>query len=92
MLEKTLHLPENEDLSAYNILQEVFIKNLENVQGDEADVIMFSIGYAPDKDGKLTMNFGPLNRDGGWRRLNVAVSRSRQEMIIFSVLKMIPNV
>lgn len=87
MLEKTLHLPENEDLSAYNILQEVFIKNLENVQGDEADVIMFSIGYAPDKDGKLTMNFGPLNRDGGWRRLNVAVSRSRQEMIIFSVLR-----
>lgn len=82
-----MHLPENEDLSAYNILQEVFIKNLENVQGDEADVIMFSIGYAPDKDGKLTMNFGPLNRDGGWRRLNVAVSRSRQEMIIFSVLR-----
>lgn len=87
MLEKTLHLPENEDLAAYNISQEVFIKNLENVQGDEADVILFSIGYAQDKDGKLTMNFGPLNRDGGWRRLNVAVSRSRQEMIIFSVLR-----
>ena len=87
LLEKTIKLSENEDLVTYNIPQEVFVKNLENVQGDEADVILFSIGYGPDKDGKLTMNFGPLNRDGGWRRLNVAVSRSRKSMIIYSVLK-----
>ena len=65
----------------------VFIKNLENVQGDERDVILFSVCYGPDKDGKVSMNFGPLNRDGGWRRLNVAISRARKEMMIFSVLK-----
>lgn len=64
----------------------IIIKNLENVQGDERDVIMFSIGYGPDKEGKVSMNFGPLNRDGGWRRLNVAISRSKCEMIVFSVI------
>ena len=65
----------------------IFIKNLENVQGDERDVILFSIGYGQDKQGKITLNFGPLNRDGGWRRLNVAVSRARYEMKIFSTLR-----
>ncbi len=65
----------------------LFIKNLENVQGDERDVILFSIGYAPDENGKMSMNFGPLNRDGGWRRLNVAVTRARYEMHIFATLK-----
>lgn len=65
----------------------IFIKNLENVQGDERDVILFSVGYGPDKDGRVSLNFGPLNRDGGWRRLNVAVTRARYEMIIFSTLK-----
>ncbi len=65
----------------------LFVKNLENVQGDERDVIFFSVGYGPDKDGKVSLNFGPLNRDGGWRRLNVAVSRARYEMKIFSTLK-----
>ena len=65
----------------------VFVKNLENVQGDERDVILFSIGYGPDKDGKISMNFGPLNNSGGERRLNVAVSRARQEMYVFSTLK-----
>ena len=65
----------------------LFIKNLENVQGDERDVILFSIGYGPDENGKLYMNFGPLNRDGGWRRLNVAVSRARCEMMVFSTIR-----
>lgn len=64
----------------------IFIKNLENVQGDERDVILFSVGYGPDKTGKISYNFGPLNREGGWRRLNVAVSRARYEMIVFSTL------
>lgn len=64
----------------------LFIKNLENVQGDERDVILFSVGYGPDSDGRVSMNFGPLNREGGERRLNVAVSRARYEMIIFSTL------
>jgi len=65
----------------------LFIKNLENVQGDERDIILFSVGYAPDEDGKVSMNFGPLNRNGGWRRLNVAVTRARYEMHIFATLK-----
>ena len=71
---------------AYESEEPIFIKNLENVQGDERDVILFSVGYGPDEKGKIYMNFGPLNRDGGWRRLNVAVSRSRQEMVVFSTL------
>ncbi len=65
----------------------IFVKNLENVQGDERDVILFSIGYGPDKNGKVSMNFGPLNNVGGERRLNVAVSRAREEMYIFSTLR-----
>ena len=66
--------------------ESIFIKNLENVQGDERDVILFSIGYGPDKNGKISMNFGPLNLAGGERRLNVAVTRSRYEMMVFSSL------
>lgn len=69
---------------AFGSEEPIFVKNLENVQGDERDVILFSIGYGKDETGKLIMNFGPLNRDGGWRRLNVAVTRSRIEMKVFS--------
>ncbi|MEZ5015184.1 MAG: DUF3320 domain-containing protein [Chitinophagales bacterium] len=72
---------------AFESEEPLFIKNLENVQGDERDVILFSIGYGPDKDGNVSLNFGPINRDGGWRRLNVAVSRARYEMIVFSTLR-----
>lgn len=64
--------------------EQMFVKNLETVQGDERDVIIFSIGYGPGKDGTVFQNFGPLNRGGGGRRLNVAVSRARDEMIVFS--------
>lgn len=71
---------------AYQSVEPIFIKNLENVQGDERDVILFSIGYGPDKYGRVSMNFGPLNNKGGERRLNVAVSRARYEMIVFSTL------
>ena len=71
---------------AFNGREPLFIKNLENVQGDERDVILFSVGYGPDNEGRITMNFGPLNRDGGWRRLNVAVSRARCEMVVYSTL------
>ena len=69
---------------AFSGEEPLFIKNLENVQGDERDVILFSVGYGCDEAGRLIMNFGPLNRDGGWRRLNVAVTRSRMEMKVFS--------
>ena len=65
----------------------VFVKNLENVQGDERDVILFSVSYGPDRLGRLYMNFGPLNQQGGPRRLNVAVSRARQEMLVFASLR-----
>ena len=78
--------PELKDI-AYNSEEPIFIKNLENVQGDERDVILFSVGYGADKNGKVSMNFGPLNNVGGERRLNVAVSRARYEMIVYSTLK-----
>ncbi|MDY7225594.1 DUF3320 domain-containing protein [Hyalangium rubrum] len=64
----------------------VFVKNLENVQGDERDEILFSICYAKDASGKLRMNFGPLSRAGGERRLNVAVTRARCALRVFSTL------
>lgn len=57
-----------------------FVKNLETVQGDERDVIILSVGYGPDHRGKLLSTFGPINREGGWRRLNVAVTRARRRM------------
>lgn len=61
-----------------------FVKNLENVQGDERDVIMFSIAYAPDDHGRFAMSFGPVNRPGGERRLNVAITRAREQVVIFA--------
>ena len=69
---------------AYEREEPLFVKNLENVQGDERDVILFSVCYGPDSTGKISLNFGPLNQAGGWRRLNVAVSRAREEMVVFS--------
>ena len=73
--------------AAYDREEPLFVKNLENVQGDERDVILFSVCYGPDKLGKISLNFGPLNQLGGWRRLNVAVSRAREEMIVFSSMR-----
>ncbi|HUR52953.1 MAG TPA: AAA domain-containing protein, partial [Gemmataceae bacterium] len=64
-----------------------FVKNLENVQGDERDVIMLSVGYGPNASGKVLMNFGPLNRKGGERRLNVAVTRARLSMTVVSSMR-----
>ncbi|GAB3359042.1 DUF3320 domain-containing protein [Modestobacter lapidis] len=61
----------------------LFVKNLENVQGDERDVVFFSTGFSPDARGKLPLNFGPLNRTGGERRLNVAVTRARRQVVVF---------
>lgn len=62
----------------------VFVKNLEAVQGDERDVILFSVGYGRDPEGALRLNFGPLNKDGGDRRLNVAVTRARKQVAVYS--------
>ena len=75
------------EVAADELYEPIFIKNLENVQGDERDIILFSVGYGPDKDNRIYLNFGPLNREGGWRRLNVAVSRARHEMKVFSTIR-----
>jgi hypothetical protein len=65
-----------------------FVKNLETIQGDERDVIALSIGYGRREPGqRLSMNFGPLNQDGGWRRLNVLITRARERCVIFSSIR-----
>lgn len=79
--------PEIEPYFSEDADEAVFVKNLENVQGDERDVIMLSVCYGPDASGKVSMNFGPLNRDGGERRLNVAITRARQEVLVFATLR-----
>jgi hypothetical protein len=63
-----------------------FVKNLENVQGDERDAILISVGYARGADGKLAMRFGPLSADGGERRLNVLITRAKKRCVVFSGL------
>ena len=68
-------------------LEGFFVKNLETVQGDERDVIFLSVGYGRDSQGKIELNFGPLNREGGERRLNVAVTRARQKLIVVSSIR-----
>lgn len=60
----------------------LFVKNVESVQGDERDIIIFSIGYAKDADGKFVQRFGWLNAAGGENRLNVAITRARKRIII----------
>lgn len=79
--------PKVDGFFAEGINEPVFVKNLENVQGDERDVILFSICYGPDSMGRVSMNFGPMNREGGERRLNVAITRARREVIVFSTLR-----
>ncbi len=69
------------------LLEPVFVKNLESVQGDERDIMYFSITYGPNTAGVLSMNFGPLNRSGGERRLNVAITRARHELRVFASLR-----
>ena len=64
--------------------ERVFIRNLERVQGDERDAIILSVGYAKRADGRLALNFGPLNKTGGERRLNVAITRARRRMTVIS--------
>ncbi|WP_085315857.1 DUF3320 domain-containing protein [Derxia lacustris] len=79
--------PSIESHFAETQLEPVFVKNLESVQGDERDLMYFSITYGPDPAGRLSMNFGPMNKDGGERRLNVAITRARQELRVFSTLR-----
>jgi hypothetical protein len=83
-------IPQHPDLE--NLLQEdrlrgFFVKNLENVQGDERDVMIIGVGYGRDRNGAMTMNFGPLNMVGGERRLNVAITRAREKVFLVSSIK-----
>ncbi len=64
-----------------------FVKNLETVQGDERDVMLVSVGYGRDAEGKVAMNFGPLNQEGGERRLNVLITRARLRCEVFSSIR-----
>ncbi len=65
----------------------ILVKNIENVQGDERDVIIFSVAVGPDKAGRITAQISSLNGEGGHRRLNVAVTRARNELLIFATLR-----
>ena len=64
-----------------------FVKNLENIQGDERDIILISIGYGKDQNNKLSLSFGPLNKEGGERRLNVLITRAKKQCVVFSNFK-----
>lgn len=75
--------PSCESFFSTNEQEGFFVKNLENVQGDERDVIFISIGYGRTATGNVTKSFGPLNRDGGERRLNVLITRARLAMTVF---------
>jgi very-short-patch-repair endonuclease len=87
-------LGEDEKFSAvYNQMltrdldERVFVKNIENVQGDERDIILFSITYAKNEEGKVVNRFGDLNKKGGENRLNVAVSRAKESIIVVSSIE-----
>lgn len=71
----------------WKIPETLFVKNIENVQGDERDIIIFSIGYAKDSKGKMNLRFGSLNITGGENRLNVAVTRAREKVIVVTSIE-----
>ncbi len=82
---------EHRDLDKYfdkrDRLDGFFIRSLESVQGDERDVIIFSVGYGPDESGKISTNFGVLNKEKGWRRLNVGVTRARERVEVVASME-----
>lgn len=84
LLRRRQTTPEKEFFFDENKEDAFFIKNLETVQGDERDTIIFSVGYGPDSKGIISLNFGPLNRDNGEKRLNVAVTRAKYNIQVVS--------
>ncbi|GAA4347585.1 hypothetical protein GCM10023185_02730 [Hymenobacter saemangeumensis] len=78
--------PETEAFFNRHPHEPFFIKNLENVQGDERDVMLISVGYGRTREGYLSMSFGPLNGEGGERRLNVLITRAKQRCEVFTNL------
>ena len=85
--ERLLERPDLEPLLRNRVEEPFFIKALENVQGDERDTIVISVGYGKTSSGALSYNFGPLNQEGGWRRLNVLVTRARWQTIVVSSMR-----
>ncbi|WP_225370116.1 DEAD/DEAH box helicase [Methanobrevibacter arboriphilus] len=84
-IERKLH-PELEPLFSDKMKERFFVKNLETIQGDERDVILISVGYGFDQNRKMSLNFGPLNQDGGERRLNVLITRAREKCVVFFLI------
>jgi len=76
--------PELESFFSRDGLEPFFVKNLETIQGDERNVIFLSIGYGKGADKQIKLNFGPLTKDGGERRLNVLITRARTQCVVFS--------
>lgn len=75
------------ELMGRSLDERLFVKNIENVQGDERDIIIFSIGYAKNEEGKVYNRFGSLNQKGGENRLNVAVTRAKEGAIVVSSIE-----
>ena len=78
--------PSAEAFFAAHPSEPFFVKNLENVQGDERDSIFISIGYGRDAEGKMAMRFGPVSQQGGERRLNVLITRAKRQLVVFSTI------
>lgn len=79
--------PEAEPFFSWHPNEPFFVKNLENIQGDERDAIFISIGYGRNETGNIAKEFGPLNKDGGHRRLNVLITRAKMSMRVFCNFK-----
>ncbi|MGE7907514.1 AAA domain-containing protein [Peribacillus sp. NPDC094092] len=75
------------ELMARDLDERLFVKNIENVQGNERDIIIFSIGYAKNEEGKVYNRFGSLNQRGGENRLNVAFTRAKEGIIVVSSIE-----
>jgi predicted DNA-binding WGR domain protein len=80
-LEEAYNRTENDQFTG------LIVKNLENIQGDERDIIIMSVCYGPDADGRMIMNFGPVNKRGGEKRLNVLFSRARMHMAVVASIR-----
>lgn len=85
--ERIAQRPDLQPLLAAERSEPYFVKALENVQGDERDTMIISVGYAKTADGSFSLNFGPLNQDGGWRRLNVLVTRAKWQTILVTSIR-----
>ena len=85
-IEETLRRnhPDLEEFFSESVTEPFFVKNLERVQGDERDAIILSVGYGRGQDGRMRYAFGPINQEGGHRRLNVAITRAKRRMTVVS--------